>query len=249
MMIRILPLILALLIHLPQLSFCSEFEINLGRSVSATIFGKYEPIQNKSLIRYVNLVGQSIVSTSGRRDINFYFAILDSPSIEAFAAPGGYIFITKGLLDIIQTEAELAGILAHEIAHVNLKHVLNKVYSPEKTKQNFLSRLLNARNTSFQVALNEVSDKATQILLNEGLNENDEYESDIAAIFYMQNTGYNCQSYLNIISRLPKHSTISHSKTHPSMNKRIESIKVIFSNLDFSEGSQLAQRFNDHAKN
>ena len=230
-----------------NLIFCSEHEVNLGRSVSATIFGKYTASTNKSLIRYVNLVGQAIVSTSGRKDINFYFSILESDKIQAFAAPGGYIFITTGLLNLIQTEAELAGVLAHEIAHVNLKHVYNKVYSPQK-KQNFLSRLLKSKNTSLTIALNEISDQALFILLNQGLTEMDEYESDIATIFYLQNTGYSCQGYLNLISRLP-HSGTSHSKTHPEIKERIHAIKSVFNGEDFSTGSHLVQRFEDHAQN
>ena len=228
-------------------SYGSEFEVNLGRNISAIIFGKYKPVTNKMLIRYVNLVGQSIVSTSGRRDINFYFSVIDSESIQAFAAPGGYIFVTTGLLDILQTEAELASVLAHEIAHVNLKHVLNKVYKPEKSKETFLNRLFNAKNTTLTVALNEVSDKAYEILFNKGLTEDDEYESDIATIFYLQNTGYNCQAYLDVISRLPEDTTV-HSKTHPHSQDRINAIKLVFSNLDFSAGHTLAKRFNDYAK-
>ena len=238
----------AIFIFLLAFSFngiCNEYEVTIGRNVSAIIFGKYKPIQNDALIRYVNLVGQSVVSTSGRRDISFHFSVLDSDTIQAFAAPGGYIFITKGLLDIIKTEAELAGVLAHEIAHVNLKHVFSKLYEPEQKKPSLLARLFNSKNTSLRVAFNEVSQQAVGILFHQGLSENDEYESDIAAIFYLQNTGYNCQAYLDIISRLPQ-KDVSHSKTHPTKQKRIQSIEDIFKNLNFSYGNSLAKRFNSH---
>ena len=108
-------------------SKATEYEVKLGRTVAAIILGKNKQSTNNKLIKYVNLVGQTIVETGGRKDINYYFTILESDKANAVAAPGGYVFITSSLLNMIKNEAELAGVLAHEIAHINEKHVFNMI--------------------------------------------------------------------------------------------------------------------------
>ena len=79
----------------------TKYEVRLGSNVAATILGKYKQSQDKELIKYVNLVGQSIVRTSGRKDIHFYFSVLEEPEPLAMACPGGYIFITTGLISLL----------------------------------------------------------------------------------------------------------------------------------------------------
>ncbi|WP_428623529.1 M48 family metalloprotease, partial [Sedimenticola sp.] len=104
-----------------------EAEIKVGREIAARILGRFGVLEDARLTRYVNLVGKSVALNASRPEIEFRFAILDTQSVNAYAAPGGYIFVTKGALDLMQDEAELAGVLAHEIAHVTEKHIVDEL--------------------------------------------------------------------------------------------------------------------------
>ena len=229
-----------------QASKSTQYELKLGRNVAAIILGKYKQSTNIPLIRYVNLVGQSIASTSARKDIHFHFSVIESKTPNAIACPGGYVFVTTGLLKLIKNEAELAGVLAHEIAHINQKHVFNKVYKAPEESGNILTRFLTAKNTSMSVAFSEISNQALTIILEKGLDEADENEADVAAVLYLQNTGYKSQAYLDLISRLPVNH-LSHSKTHPPIKKRILSMTSIYPKNSLETGELLTKRYEKYA--
>jgi predicted Zn-dependent protease len=100
-------------------------EIAIGRDAAATLLGASKPIDQAAVQDYVNKVGLWIALQSDRPDLPWHFAVVDSDDIDAFAAPGGFVFVTRGLLLHLHSEAELAGVLGHEISHVVLKHHLN----------------------------------------------------------------------------------------------------------------------------
>src|SRR3989338_3678250 len=104
-----------------------EAEIIFGREVAARILGRYKLYEDKNLARYINMVGRSAAQYANRPEIEFRFAILNTDIVNAFAAPGGYIFITKGALRLMEDEAELAGVLAHEVAHVSERHIVKEL--------------------------------------------------------------------------------------------------------------------------
>src|SRR5262245_20903850 len=97
-------------------------EIEIGRGVAATVAGRWRIHPDSALNGDVHLVGQLVAQESPRAsEIAFHFAVLDTDEVNAFAAPGGYIFVTRGALAMMESEAELAGVLAHEVAHVDAK--------------------------------------------------------------------------------------------------------------------------------
>ncbi len=104
--------------------YSSEEETRIGRQIAGDLLGAVPLVRDDKLQRYVNLVGDWVALQSGRNDVTWHFGVLDTEDINAFAAPGGYIFVTKGLYKRLNNEAELAGVLAHEIAHVTMKHHL-----------------------------------------------------------------------------------------------------------------------------
>ncbi|MEK9727994.1 MAG: M48 family metalloprotease [Candidatus Margulisiibacteriota bacterium] len=248
---RNLMLILVLAIGLNIDAFANKqtkYEVRLGSNVAATILGKYKQSNDTDLIKYVNLVGQTVVKTSGRKDIHFYFTVLNEAEPMALACPGGYIFISTGLLSLLTTEAQLAGVLAHEIAHVNEKHAFDKVQDTGNDGASMLTQMLMAQHTSASVAFGELSNKVTTILLDKGLNEDDEYEADVAALIYLKNTGYAPEAYIEVIERLPAEK-VSHSKTHPDINDRIKQLKSLFPNDFLDDGKILKERFDNYAIN
>jgi len=107
----------------PDLVFMSESsEINIGSGNDAKIRGKYGVYDSPALQAYVQQVGQKLAAQSHRPGLTYHFTVLDSPEVNAFALPGGYIYITRGILAYLNSEAELAAVLGHEIGHVTARH-------------------------------------------------------------------------------------------------------------------------------
>lgn len=91
-------------------------EVTFGRAIAAKILGKYSPSNNPALLKYISLVGNTLLLNNNRPELEFHFMLLDTDEVATYAAPGGYVFISKGSLELMQDEAELATVLAHEIA-------------------------------------------------------------------------------------------------------------------------------------
>jgi Zn-dependent protease with chaperone function len=149
-------------------------EIEIGRSGDEQIVLQFGIYQDKSLQLYVNTIGQKLVSKLSNKEFRkFHFKLVDSSEINAFALPGGYVYVTRGLLAALNNESELASVIGHEIAHVTLHHgaklmirsigaqifsVAGAIASPENAfiselstnlKWNFLNSLLESLETSF----------------------------------------------------------------------------------------------------
>ena len=101
-----------------------EEEVALGREITGSILGAAPLVKDEALQKYVNQVGRWVASQSERADLPWKFGVIESTDLNAFAAPGGYVLITKGLYQKLQNEAQLAGVLGHEIAHIVKKHQL-----------------------------------------------------------------------------------------------------------------------------
>ncbi len=107
--------------------FTDADEQQLGAKVSDMLRRKYGVVQDEAVHKYVSLVGTVLAQASSRPNLNWTFIVLDTDGINAFAAPGGYMHITRGALALLQNEAELAGVLGHEISHVTGKHTIHAI--------------------------------------------------------------------------------------------------------------------------
>jgi predicted Zn-dependent protease len=111
-----------------------EEEAQIGAQISAGLRQQYGVVQDAAIHRYVALVGNVLAAESTRPNLPWTFIVLDTPGVNAFAAPGGYIHITRGALALMHSESELAGVLAHEITHVTNKHAIAEIRKAEGTK-------------------------------------------------------------------------------------------------------------------
>ena len=102
-------------------------EIALGREITGNLLGAAPLVKDEALQKYINSVGRWVASQSDRPDLPWHFGVIESDDLNAFAAPGGYVMVTKGLYRKLTNEAQLAGVLGHEIGHIVKKHQL-KVY-------------------------------------------------------------------------------------------------------------------------
>lgn len=213
-------------------------ELAFGREVAARILGR-EPLRdNAELTRYVTLIGQALASHSGRAELPFYFAVLDSEQVNAYSTPGGYIFVTRGALRQMQDEAELAAVLAHEIAHVQLRHIVTALNIRAKETTNlatWMSVLTGGSADTAKVAFFQAVDQATALLFEEGFNIRDELAADRVALMLLANTGYDPTAlgrYLNRIGTagVPPAATPvelatgNGKRTHPSNTERMTAL-------------------------
>ncbi len=179
-------------------------------------------IDNPQLQNYVDYVGQRLARVSHRRDFEYHFTAVGDKSINAIALPGGYIFITKGMLEKLATEAQLAAILGHEIVHVVARDSLN-VMSNEIGIGILLSAVISEHTPEGALV---AADMAHQIL---GLrySRKDEREADLGGLDYMVRAGYNPYGMVETMQMLQnqqKERPIEFFSTHPSPRNRIEYI-------------------------
>ena len=159
-------------------------EREIGFGIAATVAGRYRLVDDPALNEYVSLVGAAVAEQSIRGgEVEFHFGVLDTDDVNAFAAPGGYILITRGALALMESEAELAGVLAHEVAHVDEKHVLNDI-----RQQGVMSTATEEAQLSGAL-LDAISGAGASLLFG-GLSREAEEEADSLGLLYASAVGY-----------------------------------------------------------
>ncbi|MFQ5450526.1 MAG: M48 family metalloprotease [Nitrospinaceae bacterium] len=199
-----------------------EEEKAIGGSLAVEVFNRFGGMYlNPRLQRYITLVGKSVAEVSGRPDIDYFFAVLNTEQANAFATPGGYVFVSVGLLRLLKNEAQLAGVLGHEIAHITRKHALQTLQRG-KVLQGLSSLTLTAMNKNpalFDKVINEVSD----ILFTRGLDKNLEFEADKYGTEYAYRLGYfpaGLKDFIRILGKARSGQKSIFLSTHPSPGER-----------------------------
>ncbi len=205
-----------------------EAEIRFGRELAARILGNYGLFDNKKISTYVNLVGKGMALYAGRPELEFHFAVLDSDEINAFATPGGYIFITRGALMKMDNEAQLAAVLGHEIAHVVKRHVVNElnIKGDEGSAIGGMANLIGGATASFRVALEQALDQAANILFNRGYKIADEIEADTVGVLLASMAGYDPSAlgqFLAVAKAFEKEDA-TYKGEHPMQKVRLKEI-------------------------
>ena len=214
-------------------------EYYIGRTVGAVITNKYKVYQNDRATMYVNELGQTIAMYSALPETygGYHFLILDTDEINAFAAPGGLIFVSRGLLRCCNTEDAAAAVLAHEIGHVQHGHGLAAIQKSRITNAVTTGLLEAGRNlTNAQVAeLTTIFEGSiqdiTSTLINNGYSRTFEKQADQASIAMLKNSGYNPQGLVDMLLVMDtklKPGALDFAKTHPSPTTRIEAINDSF---------------------
>ena len=227
-----------------------EKEVIFGREVAAVVLADHKLIADDELNRYINLVGQSIARHSNRPELEYFFAVVESSEINAYAVPGGYIFITTAALDLIQDEAELAAVLAHEIAHVADRHIVKAldIRGDDESMTAMVSKIMGSAAESANVIFYQAVDHALALLFSKGLSRKDEYDADMQAVFLSAFAGYDPSAYPRLLTRLggtEKKKRSELGNTHPSLDDRIKRIEDTIRNqgLSAAENSTNEQRY------
>jgi predicted Zn-dependent protease len=218
--------------------FTPEQEYYMGRSVGAIILNKYKPYNNENANDYVNLLGQILSKASDMPETfgGYHFLIQDSDEINALAAPGGLIFLTRGMLRCCQHEDAVAAVLAHEIGHVQAKHGLQAIKKSRITSalttiglegaKTFGGKELAQLTGTFENSISDV----TSTLVNNGYSRKFERNADKAAVTILKRVGYDPNGLvdmLTVMSKKLKPGGLDFAKTHPSPASRIADIQEI----------------------
>ncbi len=162
-------------------------EIQIGQGMTETLLGARPLYDDAELQRYVNEIGLWVAQQSDRPNLPWHFGVNDSDYINAFATPGGFIIVTKGMMRQLRNEAELAGVLGHEIAHVNQKHHLKALRKTAFT--NLLGEgVAGAAGKQAELVKNLAG--PTKELYARGLDKSDEYEADRMGVVFAARAGY-----------------------------------------------------------
>lgn len=202
-----------------------EAEVQFGRTLAARILGRYPLHANQELQRYVGLVGHHLTANCGRPGLAFAFAVIDSEERNAFATPGGYIFVTSGALEQMRDEAELAGVLGHEIGHVSARHMVKalNIHGVDRSAGAGLASLVGGATASVRGALQQSLARATEMLLQRGYAAADELEADEIGLFLAAMGGYDAgglERFLRRVGSFEPGATAASS--HPLHSKRMK---------------------------
>ena len=208
-------------------------EIEQGRKAHEQVINFYGVYEDQALQDYVNEVGQRLARASHRPDLEWHFTVVDADDINAFALPGGYIYITRGIMAYLNSEAELAAVLGHEIGHVTARHQVR-----QQTQQT-LTGILGAGAAIFtgNRAVADLANIGGQALLS-GYGRDMELEADRLGAEYLGKTGYNPQAMIEVIGVLKNQETFEMQRareegreprvyhgvfaSHPSADQRLQ---------------------------
>lgn len=224
-----------------------EEEITLGREIAGNLLGAAPLVKDAALQKYVNLVGRWVASQSERPDLPWRFGVIESDDLNAFAAPGGYIMLTKGLYRKLDNEAQLAGVLGHEIAHVVKKHQLKVLQKQQLLNigAGFLSDKYAKDNNLISKAIGSGAEISAR-----SLDKSAEYEADRLGLSYATRAGYEPYGLADVLQTLGQTNANDDSvallfKTHPHPDERLASLSDAVGNkLDnINDGKTLETRF------
>ncbi|BET66355.1 M48 family metalloprotease [Opitutales bacterium ASA1] len=200
-----------------------EEEVAIGDAVALEIVSRYGGLsRDEALTTRVNLVGRSLARYALRQDLQWRFAVLDSSEVNAFSAPGGRVFITRGLLELAPDDDRLAGILAHEIAHIDERHALRIIARGELFGG--VSALVADNNADFAQYEQVVSD-ITSELLDKGFDPGTEYAADKLGRELAKTTGFAPGGLRAVLTDLKASAAGKHEKTfstHPPLDDRLQ---------------------------
>ncbi|MDX8404922.1 MAG: M48 family metalloprotease [Mariprofundus sp.] len=224
-------------------------ELKIGQQAAAEV-AKQLPLLSESdpLVAYVDRVGQKVAATADRPELFYRFAVVDNATINAFALPGGYIYIHRGLLNHMNSEAELAAVLGHEIGHVTARHAVQQ-YTKAQAYQ--LGMAVTSIFVPVPYGSNMITDLVAMAVIK-GYGREAESQSDELAITYLSRAGYDPQAVSGILQTLKRLSDLDNKEkkdagdkveeyhgafaSHPETEKRIHDVIARYSDTQQSRG-------------
>lgn len=209
-----------------------EQEYYIGRTVGATIASTYKVYDREEANRYLNMLGQSVARFSDMPETfgGYHFLVLETDEVNAFAAPGGFIFISRGMIGLCRTEDDLAAVIAHEVGHVQLRHAVRAIKSSRLTSALTILAVESAKSmggqdlaqvtAAFEGSITDI----TSTMMKGGYARGQEREADRVAITILQRMGYRQGALVDVLTRMDavlKEDHRGFGATHPPASSRI----------------------------
>ena len=227
-----------------QEKLTAEQEYYLGRAVSAKLLSTYPPKLDGAKTKYLNEIGMTLVSVSDDPETfgGYHFGVIDSPTINAMSAPGGFVYLSSGFVKVLPDEDALAAVLAHEIAHVARRDGANAVSNAtlfsalsEASAQGASIAAGRMGAPEVSVLTDALSDSVTGVtekLLTKGFDRSQEYRADLYAAQLLQKAGYDPSALVRVLKILEAETSKDSGgwfATHPAPADRIEELQDEFS--------------------
>jgi predicted Zn-dependent protease len=206
--------------------FTDDEEQELGAAVSERIRARYGVVQDAAVHRYVTLVGSLLGQASSRPKLTYRIIVLDTDGVNAFAAPGGFIHVTRGTLALVANEAELAGVLAHEIAHVTERHTVKAL---QRSRTVGMATSESAGGGVKGYVVSQFADKAFDAVYA-GFDRGDELDADKVGVALANKVGYDPKGLGAFLTRLAERNKATKDTatkqglfaSHPEMQERLD---------------------------
>lgn len=210
-----------------DLNINDKEERQLGEKVSASLVDKFGVYQDKEVTKYVSLLGTVLAKESSRPDLNWTFIVLDTDGVNAFAAPGGIIHVTRGLLGLAKNEAELAGILGHEITHVAVKHTVRAI---QQSKGISIAGDAAGGGSLRDELIAKMAEKVYHTILDGDFSRDDENEADEKGIRLANKLGYDPNGLVEVLKKIDARNAGRQERnglfaSHPATKERIAKLQ------------------------
>lgn len=221
-----------------------QSQIAIGTEMAKRLEKEYPLYENARATEYVNRIGQKVARAGDRPNLEYHFKILNIKAVNAFALPGGFVYVTKGLLDIANKD-ELAAVLGHEIGHIAARHGTKKLQT--QLGYNLLSALIFRGNNYKDIEIARASNTAFN-LISLGYSREDEFQADQLGTLYSYRAGYGLRGMLSFLKKLKKMEKQKPSllkallSTHPPTSERIKAVEKEIKKLKEKQQSSKGQK-------
>jgi Zn-dependent protease with chaperone function len=225
-----------------DLQITDEEEQKLGAAVSEHIRQRYGVVQDPAVHKYVTLVGAVLAQASDRPNLPWKFIVLDTDGVNALAAPGGYVHITRGALSLMKNEAELAGVLGHEIIHITEKHTMKAIQKGKMVQMGTSETLSNS-----PALFSRFVDKATEGVMA-GFGRGEELEADEKGVLLANKVGYSPKGLSDFLTTIKERNSGSSEKqglfaSHPEMDERLKKLEKKIADAKLTAAATVEARF------
>jgi predicted Zn-dependent protease len=223
-------------------------ERKIGDEVSLKLRQHFGVYQDKAVTTYVSLVGTVLAKASARPNLNWQFVVLDTDGVNAYAAPGGIVHITRGLLGLMKSEAQLAGALGHEITHITAKHTVRAI---QKANMVQLGAEQTKGGSLAGEAVSRLSEASYHILFENKFDRNDEMEADRVGIALASKVGYSPDALSDVLRALDARNSGSQTQnglfaSHPDTQARLDGIAKTIKEQKLAGTAIVAARYKEH---
>jgi predicted Zn-dependent protease len=232
--------------RLADLSISDAEERQIGDQVSSQLIARFGVFQDVEVTKYVSLVGNVIAQVSAKPNMPWEFVVLDTDGVNAFAAPGGFVFVTRGLLGLMKNEAELAGVLGHEVIHVTARHSINAL--KKSNAVSFTADEVSASGGLAQGLVTRLAERAYTDILDNNFSRDDEKNSDENGVQLASKVGYAPAGLSSALTKVMARNKDQKEPngifaSHPAIKERISNIEKLIAGRKLSGTALVAERY------